>query len=237
MALPWSQRVTVHTPSQSDPLTRWQHARTVYTQYRRDPEVRATWWKGTALLSILGGCILGIGVIRLAHRPTIEPYYVYVTPSGQVLGTDKLSAKPYNVDEQVLRHLTVEWIEWVRSIPLDPTILHANWQKATAMSTDVAAQRLYAYAKGVDLNALAKKAERRELAVKITVESVLTVSERVIKVTWRETIYDGANAERESVQYTGEFEYIIRKPQTQKELDQNALGVWLARFTWSKHLA
>jgi type IV secretory pathway TrbF-like protein len=105
------------------------------------------------------------------------------------------------------------------------------------MSTDVAAQRLYAYAKAADLTALAKKAERRELAVKITVESVLTVSERVIRVTWRETIYDGANMERESVQYTGEFEYVVRRPQTQKELEQNALGVWMARFTWSKHLA
>ena len=237
MALPWSGRVALHAPSQSDPLTRWQHARTVYEQYRRDPEVRATWWKATALLSLLSGCILGIALIRVAHRPTIEPYYVYVTTNGQVLGVDQISATPYSVDAEVLRHLTVEWIEWVRSIPLDPTVLHTNWQKAMAMSTDTAAQRLYAYAKAADLTALAKKAERRELAVKIAVEHVLTLSERVIRVTWRETVYDGANMEKESIQYTGEFEYIVRKPQTQKEFDQNALGVWMARFTWDKHRA
>lgn len=237
MPLPWRGHVRLHAPSQADPETRWQQARTVYAQYRRDPEVRATWWKVTALLGLVGVCILGVAIIRLTHRPTIEPYYVYVTPSGQVLGAEKVSAKPYNVDEEVLRYLTVEWIEWVRSIPLDPTLLHKNWQKAMAMSTDSAAQRLYAYAKAMDLTALAKKAERRELAVKITVESVLTLSERVIKVTWRETVYDGANAEKETVQFTGELEFIIRKPQTQKELDQNALGIWLARFTWDKHRA
>ena len=237
MPLPWNGHVSLHTPSQADPETRWQHARTVYAQYRRDPEVRATWWKAAALLSIASVCILGVAIIRVAHRPTIEPYYVSVTPSGQVLGAEKVRAKPYNVDEEVLRYLTVEWIEWVRSIPLDPTLLHKNWQKAMAMSTDSAAQRLYAYAKAMDLTALAKKAERRELAVKITVENVLTLSERVIQVTWRETVYDGANAERETVQYSGEFEFIVRKPQTQKELDQNALGIWLARFTWDKHRA
>jgi type IV secretory pathway TrbF-like protein len=236
MALPWSDRRAIHAPSQSDPTTRWQHARTIYAQYRRDPEVRAAWWRSVALLSVVGSCVLGVGVIRLAHRPTVEPHYVYVTPTGHVVGTEKISAKPYSVDEEMLRHLTVEWIEWVRSIPLDPTILHKNWQKATAMSTDVAAQRLYAYAKAIDLTALAQKAARRELAVKITIESVLTISERVIKVVWRETVYDGANQEKETAQYTGELEYIIRKPQTQKELDQNALGIWLARFVWGKNM-
>jgi type IV secretion system protein VirB5 len=237
MALPWSERFKLHAPSQSDPLTRWQQAATIYAQYRRDPEVRATWWKSIALLSILSGCIQGVGTIRVAHRPTIEPHYVYVTTAGKVLGTEKISATPYRVEEEVLRHLTVEWIEWVRSIPLDPSILHQNWQKAMAMSTDSVAQRLWAYAKAMDLTALAKKAERRELAVKLTVENVLTLSERVMRVTWRETVYDGANMEKESVQYTGEFEYIVRKPQTQKELEQNALGVWMARFTWDKNRA
>jgi type IV secretory pathway TrbF-like protein len=235
MTLPWSGQIRLHAPSQADAETRWQRAAGIYERYRRDPEVRALWWKSAALLSITGTCLLGIAIIRVAHRPTVEPHYVYVTPTGAVLGTEKMGAKPYQPDEELLRRLTQDWIEWVRSIPLDPQILHKNWQKAMAMSTGPVAQRLFQYAKAVDLSALAKKAQQRELAVKIIIENVLTLSERVVRVTWRETIYDGANVDRETAQYTGEFEFIVRKPQTQKELDENALGIWMGRFTWDKH--
>lgn len=235
MALPWSEQVKVHQVSEAHPLTRWQHAATVYQRYRQDPEVRATWWKITALLGI--GCIgiLGVAITRVAHRPTVEPYYVYVTPTGQVLGTEKVAAKPFDMQEELLRKLTQEWIEWVRSIPLDPTILQNNWKKAMAMSTQPVAQRLWAYAKAVDLNTVAKKAEKRELAIKVQVENVLTLSPRVMRVQWRETLYDGANAEKESVGWTAEVEFIIRKPTNQKELDENALGVWVARAVWTKN--
>jgi type IV secretion system protein VirB5 len=171
------------------------------------------------------------------HRPTVEPYYVYVTPSGQVLGTEQIGAKPYSVDEEVLRHLTVEWIEWVRSIPLDPVILKKNWGKALALCTDVTAERLRLYAKAIDLTTLSEKAAKKELAVGITIVNVLTLSERVFRVTWREALSDGTGAEKEAVEYTAELQYIVRKPQTQKELEQNALGIWLARFTWDRHRA
>jgi type IV secretion system protein VirB5 len=235
MALPWRHRGALHVSTQDDPATRWHQARTVYEQYRRDPEVRATWWKVVALLSIVAGSLQGVALIRSVHRPTVEPYYVYVTPSGQVLGTEQIGAKPYSVDEEVLRHLTVEWIEWVRSIPLDPVILKKNWGKALALCTDVTAERLRLYAKAIDLTTLSEKAAKKELAVGITIVNVLTLSERVFRVTWREALSDGTGAEKEAVEYTGEFQYVVRKPQTQKELDQNALGIWLARFTWDKH--
>jgi type IV secretion system protein VirB5 len=161
---------------------------------------------------------------------------VFVTQKGEVLGTERVGGKPFNPDEQVLQFLTQEWVQWVRSIPLDPEVLRRNWDKAMHMSTQPVAARLFKYAKDIDLTALAKKAQERELAVKVVIESVLMLSERTIRLQWRETMYDGANVERDTTKYTGEFEFILRKPANQQEFDANPLGIWMARFTWSKDL-
>lgn len=235
--LPWQGKTQGEWVSQSAPTTAWQQAGSVWQRWRQDPEVRATWWKVFALLGVAGNMLLSISVASVARRATVEPYYVYVSPTGEVLGTEKVAGKPYSLDEQVLQRLAREWLGWVRSIPLDAEVLKANWGKAMQLSTEPVANRLMAYAKAIDLNALAKRAQERELAVKVVITNVLMLSERTLRITWTETIYNGANVEKETARYTGEFEFIVKKPTNQKEFDANPLGVWMGRFTWGKDAA
>lgn len=223
----------MHRPTQAAPVTPWQSARGIAAKYRRDPEVRAMWWRLLALGAVGALMLDGVAEWRTAHRPTVEPYYVYINQEGHVLGTERVRERPYDLQGAVLERLAVQWLKQVRSIPLDVDIMKENWTEAMRLSTAATAQRLMAYAKAVGLTDLAAKARERELAVKVVVKNVRSVGE-IVRLEWHETLYVGGGVEKETSTYTGEIEFIVRKPTTQKEIEQNPIGVWIGRFVWAK---
>jgi type IV secretory pathway TrbF-like protein len=231
MALPWLSRSLAPAwrtdPELDGPFAA---AESWWQRWRRDPELRAFWWKVMALGNHgLMWVAMGV-IIALNNKPMIDVFYVHVTEQAQVLGVEKMGGKPYNPEEQWLRFLAQEWVRWVWSIPLDETMLKANWHQAQGIATGPVNQQLYQYAKAIELEDLVKKG----FTAKVEVQSVLTKTERVFEVAWLYTTYNQQSGSKTCTNWVGELELIVRKPTTQKELDVNPLGVWVGRYTWTK---
>jgi type IV secretion system protein VirB5 len=191
------------------------------------------WWRLLAFGAIVGLLVQGYAEVKTAHRPTVEPYYVYVNQQGDVLGVERMSARPFDLHGAVLEALAAEWLNQVRSVPMDVDVMRENWKKALQISTDATAKHLLAYAKLIGLTELAKRAKEREVALKVIVKNVRSLTERVIRIEWQEVLYIGST-EQETSTYTGEIEFLVKKPTTQQEIDQNARGIWVGRFVWAK---
>lgn len=233
MSLTWGGKSRMHWATQAAPATPWQQANGAYTRYRRDPEVRAMWWRLVALCAIGGVILQAVAEIRTAQRPTVEPYYVYVNQAGHVLGIERFSARPFDMQGAVLEDLAKTWLKQVRSVPMDIGVMQDNWREALAIATDATAKHLLAYAKMVGLTELAQKAKERELARKVVIKNVRSVTAQVVRIEWQEILYLGST-EQETSTYTGEIEFILRKPVDQKEIERNARGIWVGRFVWAK---
>lgn len=233
MALPWLRTPLTPTwPAEADPNGPFSAAEHWWERWRRDPELRAFWWKVAALLALVGQCGAMVVLFALVARATVEPYYVYVTEKGDVRGVERMSGQVYKPEEQFLRDLTQRWVTAVWSIPLDQKVLAQQWRWAQHMATQGVNQQLYQFAKALQLEELVTKG----YAADVSVESVLTRTERVFQVEWTHTLYAPQSGAKTSTRWVGEFELLIRKPSTQEEIDANPLGVWVGRFTWAKKL-
>lgn len=214
----------IGTPSSAEPVTPFSSPQDWWTKWRRDPELRAAWWKGMAFSLVLLQGLSLVGLILLGLRPALLPYEVRTDAQGQVISVAPM--RPYRPQEEQLREVVKRWVKNTRWLPLDSVVLRNQWQEAMAMSTQPVQQRLRAYIDAAGLEKLAGNG----VAVDVQIETVLVLSERTFQVDWTETVYTPQGQQKDTSKWSGNVQLVVQLPKTKEELERNPLGIYVAHY-------
>jgi type IV secretory pathway TrbF-like protein len=193
-------------------------------QYREDElgemAVRTANWRYMAFGSTGLSLLLALALIHSHLLPKLQPYYIEVnTSSGEtrVLGFAPTTVTPNEAAEakQVRDFVTV-----MLSISSDKEQMRRSWRKLYAQATKNGKRLLN------QVEAARKPFEGKD-AVTIDILRTLRTGTHTYDLRWRETRY---SAQIETQYYSGVFTTKQELPQTQDEIDQSPLSLFLD--TW-----
>ncbi|CAN5278976.1 conjugal transfer protein TrbF [soil metagenome] len=186
-------------------------------------------WRLMAFATLGLGVLIAADNIRLRASATITPWIVRVDQLGaaQAIGPASDGAKP---SDREIAYSLARWIEWTRSVSIDPVVLRDNWLKAYAFVTDRGAATLNEQARAND--PFARVGER---AVTVEVQSVIRASPTSFRIAWTECKFERgalASAERWSAILT----IVEQPPKDATTIAKNPLGLYVHGLDWSRDL-
>jgi type IV secretion system protein VirB5 len=191
--------------------------------------VQAKNWRICALALCGITFLLVIGLIYQSAKSTVTPYVVEVTKEGLVQAIGPASQTNFKPGGPVLEYFIAQWVQRVRSLPLDPVVAKNHWLEAYAYLRQSAATVLNEIAtKEQPLAKLGKE------TVSVQVRNVIPLSKDTYQVRWEETRYSKEGAVMETKTMTGSFTVEIDPPTDEAQLLKNPLGLYITRFSWSK---
>jgi len=212
------------------PVTPYQAAGQLWDERIGSARVQAANWRWMAFGTLALAIVLAGGLLRQSTRSIIKPYLVEIDGRGAVraIGTPDDRFRP--ADKQIVYYLS-EFLRNVRSLPLDPIVLRANWLQAYAYVTPQAANSLNEYARANDPFA---QVGRKSVAADIT--SVVRASENTFQLRWVERTYQ--NGSLNSTEYwTALFSIVLTPPKDEEQMRKNPLGIYVDGLDWSRELS
>ncbi len=212
-----------------EPVTPYQKAAQVWDERIGSARVQARNWRLACLGALAVAGVLAGGLWHSAIRSGVVPYVVEVDALGAARSAGPASSAYHPGDGQIAYHLA-EFVEHVRSVPIDPVVVRRNWLRAYAYVTSRAANRLNDYARSVDpFRDLGKR------AVTVEMTSAVRASETSFELRWREeeSVRGGVVETRH---HTGLLSYVIRPPSDEAALQANPLGIYVTDFNWTRDL-
>ncbi|NVN92981.1 MAG: conjugal transfer protein TrbF [Desulfuromonadales bacterium] len=211
------------------PETPYQRASDEWDRRMGSVVVQAKNWRICAL-SLCGiTAVLLIGLIFQSAKSTVTPYVVEVTKEGLVQAVGPAAQNKFKPGEPVIKYFLAQWVEQVRSLPLDPVVAKDHWLKAYSYLRQSAANTLNEIAQKE--NPLAKLGKE---TTSVNVGNVVALSMDTYQVRWEEKRYSKEGATIESKIMTGAFTVEIDPPTDQAQLLKNPLGLYITRFSWSQ---
>lgn len=211
------------------PETPYQRAKREWDNRMGSVVVQCRNWRFCALLLCGISSMLVIGLIYQSAKSTVKPYVVEVTKEGLVQAVGPASQVNYRPGGPVLEYFLAQWVQRVRTLPLDPVVAKNQWLEAYAYLRQSAANTL---------NELARKeqplARLGRETVSVQVRNVVPLSKDTWQVRWEETRYSKEGATIESKTMTGSFTVEIDPPSEEAQLLKNPLGLFITRFSWSR---
>jgi type IV secretory pathway TrbF-like protein len=191
--------------------------------------VQAKNWRLCALALCGVTAVLVIGLIYQSAKSTVTPYVVEVTKEGLVQAVGPAAQSSFKPGGPVLEYFLAQWVQRVRSLPLDPVVAKNNWLVAYAYLRQSAA---------TVLNEIAQKeqplAKLGQETVSVQVRNVVPLSKDTYQVRWEEVRYSKEGATMETKTMTGSFTVEIDPPTDETQLQKNPLGLYITRFSWSR---
>lgn len=211
------------------PVTPYQKAAQVWDTRMGDALVRARNWRLMAFGSLGLSLILSGGVIWQAGQSKIIPYVVELEAQGSARAVRSAIENYRPTDAQTAFHLA-NFIERVRSLPIDPVVVRNNWLKAYDFATARAANTLNEHARENDPFA---KVGKQTVAVEVT--SVVRASDSSFQLRWLERRYiNGSLAATD--RWTALATVAIDLPHDSETLRKNPLGIYVTSLNWSRDL-
>lgn len=170
-----------------------------------------------------------VGSVYLGTQTKVTSYVVELKHNGEanLLGTaQSLSAQS---NENAVRFFISRFILLAREIPADAVLLKRNmdrlFQLVSLQGKSILADRFKELSP-------AKEYEEKNRSIKI--ESVLAVSQGVYQVDWFEADYDKNGQKISEYPMRGTFKIAWLKPQTEEQVQENPLGIFVDYFSWTK---
>ncbi|MCW4460817.1 conjugal transfer protein TrbF [Sphingomonas sp. BT-65] len=222
------KRPGVRYAASPEPETPYQRAGQVWDERIGSARVQARNWRLTAFGLIGLASLVALDNIRLRSTATITPWIVRVDQVGAATAIGPASdAEP---NDREIAYSLARWIEWTRSVSIDPVVLRENWLRAYAFVTDRGAATLNEQARAND--PFARVGER---AVTVEVQSVIRASPSSFRLAWTECRYERgqlAGAERWSAILT----IVHQAPKDADTIARNPLGLYVHGLDWSREL-
>lgn len=208
--------------------TPYQRAKKIWDQRLGSSLIQAKNWR---LMAVINGSIALILLVLLigllitsSHK---QVFIAEVTENGHVNNVSLLKAtyKPTLAQKE---YFITQFVNMIRSVPLDPVAAKKEWTTAYNFLSQRAAKKLsLQWQKNNPMKLLGKK------TVTVAVENVQPITDDTFNVTWRETAIpiDGLNPS--NITYSGVFTTTIIQPTLQQQIMKNPLGIYIVDFNFS----
>lgn len=183
-------------------------------------------WRLISLLQLIIMLLLSGAVIWAFQLRTEVPYVVVLDERGETAQL-RIADREYSPTEQQISYHVKQFIEWVRTRPLDPTVFSQNWEQAYAFMNRDAQLKMNQYA-----------ADHRpeeglgEIARDVQVRNVRLRGQNTYEVRWQEEEWQDGSRLTEA-DYTGTFVVNIEPPTTGEDILKNPMGLYIVEFGWS----
>jgi type IV secretory pathway TrbF-like protein len=218
------------TTSKNEIITSpYQNAKDAWDKRIGSARIQAHNWFLIAFVSLTLLFISLIGNVYLGTQSKVIPYVVELKPTGEAnsLGTaSSLSAQSH---ENAAKFFISRFIMLAREIPADAVLLKRNLEKVFQL---VSVQGKTLLAGQFKDQSPAKEFQEKNRALKIA--SVLAVSSGVYQVDWFEAEYDKNGQKIAEYPMRGTFKIAWLKPQTEEQIQENPLGIFVDYFSWTK---
>jgi type IV secretion system protein TrbF len=211
--------------------TRYKRARQEWDRRMGGAIVQARNWRLATILSLGLVFVSLVGTIYLGAQPKAVPHIVQVDRLGAptYLGPVGQSARDYRPSDASIKYHLRRFIVATRSISSDPAVMKQSWVDAYALITQSAANHLGAYARQSDPF---KRGE--QVRVSIDAATIVQLSPDTWEADWVEKTWDKAGSETDSSIWRGTFRVVVKTPETEEQLAQNPIGLFIDEFHWSK---
>lgn len=181
-----------------------------------------------ALLVLCG--LLGVSLMIAVNAPKTSVYVAEVKASGQVVNVTPLS-RTYNPEQAQVEYFLSQFIQSIRSLPLDPVVAKQNWLKAYAFLSPRGSALLTSLMRTDNpLNQLGKQ------TTTVTISSVNPLSPTTYDIDWTETAIGPNGQTLSQKNYAGVFTVSISAPKTESQVLSNPLGIYIDNLHWSSHI-
>lgn len=191
--------------------------------------VQAYNWRLIAFCLVALLAVSTVGNIYLGSQSKIIPYVVELKPTGEanILGT--AASLSTQSGENAAKFFISRFIMLAREIPSDAVLLKRNMDRLFQL---VSVQGKSLLAERFKDQSPAKEFEEKNRAIKI--ESVLAISDGVYQVDWFEAEYDKNGQKLAEYPVRGTFKVAWLKPQTEEQVQENPLGIFIDYFSWTR---
>jgi type IV secretion system protein VirB5 len=211
--------------------TRYKRARQEWDQRMGGAVVQAHNWRLATLCSL--GLVFAslLGTVYLGAQPKAVPHIVQVDRLGAptYLGPVGQAARDYKPSDASMKYHLRRFIVATRSVSSDAAVMRQSWLDAYALITQSAANQLNAYAEKSD-----PFKRGAELRVSIDAATIVQLSPDTWEADWVEKTWDKAGNETDSSIWRGTFRVVVRTPDSEEQLSQNPIGLFIDEFHWSK---
>lgn len=209
--------------------TPYQAARQEWDDRIGSARVQASNWR-RAFFGTLALCgAMTVGWYWQAARGTVIPWIVQVDKVGNVQ-TVAPATQNYQPTDPVIARNLAQFIEWVRSVSVDPVDMRRNWLRAYDFLTEDGKRAINDYAQHNDPFA---KIGKQQVSVNVT--SVIRASDRSFRAEWTEQHFE-AGALTATEHWSAIITIAIQPPRDQSKLNVNPLGIYVDAINWSKEL-
>lgn len=207
-----------------EPITPYQRAQQEWDDRIGAARVQTRNWRLVALLSLF----MTVVSITLAFTILItrrdKVFIAEVTSSGQVVNVAPLLVK-YQPTIAQKQYFINQFIELIRTLPLDPVVAKHNWLKAYSFLVPRSAALLNEYfRKNNPITLLGKS------TITPKIISIHPVSEKTFQVDWTENTVNANGQDEGQKHYNGIFTVYTKQPISEQEILQNPLGIYLVDF-------
>jgi type IV secretion system protein VirB5 len=222
MANPFKKETLSYKGEQ--PLTPYQRAQQEWDDRIGSGVVQAKNWRMIAFLAVGIAVLLLLLLLIVVATKRDRVFVAEVTTSGKVVNVMPLKAG-YNPTVAQQEYFISQFIENIRSLPLDPVVAKQNWLKAYSFLSQRANNQLSELLRQQNpLELLGKK------TITIKINDINPISESTFQVDWLETIFDSSGLEEKKENYSGVFSVVTKQPTTQQQILQNPLGIFIVDF-------
>ena len=167
------------------------------------------------------------GMIYLGSLPKMVPHIVEVAQDGgaSYRGPAGQQWERYKPSDPSIRYHLNRFIQDTRMISSDAGVIKQNWFDAFRLVSPKAANTLSTYVKKNDPFIRAAK-ER----VSVDILSMVRISEDSWQVDWKESQWGPMGEPLGETSWRGIFKVIIKKPESEKELAANPIGLYVDEF-------
>jgi type IV secretory pathway TrbF-like protein len=211
--------------------TRYRKARQEWDNRMGSLVVQARNWR-LATLGSLGIVLVAlVGMIYLGAQPKAVPHIVTIDKLGApaYLGPVGQSAREYHPTDAVLKYHLRRFIDETRTISSDAAVMKRNWLDAYTLITQSAANQLNSIVQQSDPF---KRMDSERISVAVL--AIVQLSKDTWQADWKETSWDKGGADLGSTFWRGTFRLTLRLPDSEEQLANNPIGLFVEEFHWSK---
>lgn len=207
--------------------TPYQHAQQEWDERIGSARVQAENWRLIAFFSLAVATLLLVILIVVLVSRSERIFVAEIGSRGRVVNVAPLSIG-YNPTVAQKEYFIGNFIELLRSVPLDPVVAKQNWLKAYGFLGQRATAQLNTYLQQNNpLNILGKK------TVVVKIDDINPLSDNSFAVEWQETIVNADGQSEAHNLYSGVFTLTLKTPTTQQAILQNPLGIYIVDFNIS----
>lgn len=210
-------------------LSPYQKAKSAWDERIGSARVQAYNWRLIAISALALAFVSILGNIYLGAQTKVMPFVVELKPTGEASVLGNASSLGAQSTENAAKFFISRFIMLSREIPADAVLVKRNMEKLFQL---VSVQGKSLLAEKFKEQSPAKEFQEKNRAVKIS--SVLAISDGVYQVDWFEAEYDKSGQKLAEYPMRGTFKIAWLKPETEEQIQENPLGIFVDYFSWTK---